>query len=162
MKPVSVGPKYWRRNGTTSTLYRISLLVVAAEDKHTVHMFLFTFSESGSSFEEVCSGDIPGRLYTFFLPTPPVAARYALDVLAVEHIIRAVSEPDGDDILEQQRTHFAVRVDYPDPEQDMGNRGRLTLRIIPPTPSVNVHEDEVLIRYFDSLSGRVWFSVWSI
>ncbi len=87
-----------------------------------------------------------------------MTARYALGVLALEQIRR---RPNGDYILENERLHFAVRVDFPDPSQDIENRGHLTLRKIHPTPSVNLQEDEVLIRDFDNLSGRIWFSVHS-
>lgn len=125
-------------------------MVVVPRDRRRIHLFVFTLSETESSFEEICSVDIPEMLITFVLPIPPTTAQYGLGVLAA-----------GDPSDLRQQTHFAVRIDFPDSKRDLtsGNQGCITLRRMNLKPAVNMDDEEAYLCSFDYFSGKVWFSV---
>lgn len=121
-----------------------------------IHVLLFTLSDMAPSIEDIYSVTIPRGSSNLHMPIPSLTSRYALGVLSVTKSTFSLQTR-----IRREHIHFTVRIDFPDLERGSAseNQGGLTLRRMELTPAVDLQEEYVEVRFFDCLTGRVWFNV---
>lgn len=120
-----------------------------------IHTFFVSFAEGKTSFKEVGSLTIPGRLNKCFLQSPPPTSQYALGIISTVQLV-------GDCVVEEtstsifKRDNIALRIDLPDPQQDQeaGNLCRMSMTRIQLAPAADEKREEAEFQCFDHFSGR--------
>lgn len=114
-----------------------------------IQMFSFNVGGGKNSFGEVGSVTVRGRFRNCLLRSPPSNAQYVLGILAVAQIV-------GDGSVAFKRMNFALRIDFPDPNQDpeSGDRCEIALTRIQLAPAIDEEKEGSEFQCFDHFSGR--------